>query len=400
MADTYLHGVEIVEVDTGPRTIRTAGSSVIGLIGTAPNADASFFPLNTPVLVTSSRNESARLGTKGTLPIAVDGIFDQTGAMMVVVRVTEGATDADTMANIIGGIESDTGNYLGVQAFLAAKSVVGVQPRIIAAPGFTHQRPTDPNDSLRQLANPVVAELVGIAERLRAVIVADAPNTTDSDAIAYRKDWGSARVYVVDPFVKVMRGNAIVSEPASARVAGLIAKIDNERGFWWSPSNNPINGILGTHRAVDFALGDANARANLLNASEVATIIYEDGYRLWGNRTCSSDPKWAFLSVVRTADMIHDSLLRAHLWAVDRNITKTYMDDVAEGVNAYLRSLTAQGAILGGKCWPDPELNTPAAVSDGKVYFNFDFTPPYPAERISFRSHLVNDYLINILATQ
>lgn len=226
------------------------------------------------------------------------------------------------------------------------------------------------------------------------------PNTTDSDAIAYRNDWGSARVYVVDPFVKVMRGNAIVSEPASARVAGLIAKIDNERGFWWSPSNNPINGILGTHRAVDFALGDANARANLLNASEVATIIYEDGYRLWGNRSCSSDPKWAFLSVVRTADMIHDSLLRAHLWAVDRNITKTYMDDVAEGVNAYLRSLTAQGAILGGKCWADSELNTPAAVSDGKVYFNFDFTPPYPAERISFRSHLVNDYIINILATQ
>lgn len=175
MADTYLHGVEIVEVDTGPRTIRTVGSSVIGLIGTAPDADASFFPLNTPVLVTSSRNESARLGTKGTLPIAVDGIFDQIGAMMVVVRVAEGATDADAMANIIGGIESDTGNYLGVQAFLAAKSVVGVQPRIIAAPGFTHQRPTDPNDNLRQLANPVVAELVGIAERLRAVIVADAP---------------------------------------------------------------------------------------------------------------------------------------------------------------------------------------------------------------------------------
>lgn len=99
------------------------------------------------------------------------------------------------------------------------------------------------------------------------------PNTTDSDAIAYRNDWGSARVYVVDPFVKVMRGNAIVSEPASARVAGLIAKIDNERGFWWSPSNNPINGILGTHRAVDFALGDANARANLLNASEVAILL-------------------------------------------------------------------------------------------------------------------------------
>ena len=29
--------------------------------------------------------------------------------------------------------------------------------------------------------------------------------------------------------------------------------------------------------------------------------------------------------------------------------------------------------------------------------FNFDFTPPYPAEHIIFRSHLVDDYLEEIL---
>jgi phage tail sheath protein FI len=195
-----------------------------------------------------------------------------------------------------------------------------------------------------------------------------------------------------------MRNGVIINEPPSARVAGLIAKIDNDRGFWWSPSNNEINGILGTSRAVDFALGDPSARANYLNENEVATIIQEDGYRLWGNRTCSSDPLWAFLSVRRTADMVNESLLQAHLWAVDRNITKAYVEDVTEGVNAYLRQLTAQGAILGGRCWADPDLNTPASVQDGKIYFNFDFTPPYPAEHIVFRSHLVNDYIVEVFA--
>jgi phage tail sheath protein FI len=87
-------------------------------------------------------------------------------------------------------------------------------------------------------------------------------------------------VYVVDPWVKVMRNGVIVNEPPSARIAGLIARIDNDRSFWWSPSNNVVNGILGTSRAVDFALGDPNARANYLNENEVATIIQEDGYRL------------------------------------------------------------------------------------------------------------------------
>lgn len=393
MAETFLHGVEVVEIDDGIRPIRTVRSSVIGVIGTAPDADADKFPLDTPVLIAGSRREAAKLGTTGTLPAAVDGIFDQAGAVVVVIRVAEGANEAATLANVIGGVDASTGAYKGVQAFLAAQSVVKVTPRILCAPGFTHQRPVDPNDNTRHLANPVVAEMLAIAERLRAVIIADGPNTTDEAAITYRQDWGSPRVFVVDPWAKVMKGDAIVSEPTSARVAGLIAKIDAERGFWWSPSNNVLNGVIGTARPIDFTLGDPNCRANLLNESEVATIIQEDGYRLWGNRTSSSDPKWAFLSVRRTADMINESILQAHLWAVDRNITKTYVEDVLEGVNAYLRHLKSVGAILGGRCWADEELNTPDQIAQGKVYFDFEFTAPYPAERVTFRSHLVHDYI-------
>ncbi|WP_425281499.1 phage tail sheath family protein [Pseudoalteromonas xiamenensis] len=158
-----------------------------------------------------------------------------------------------------------------------------------------------------------------------------------------------------------------------------------------------MNGIVATERAIDFQLGDVNARANLLNEKEVATIIRQNGFKLWGNRTCSDDPKWAFLSVVRTADMINDSLLRAHMWAVDRNITKTYIEDVTQSVQSYLDSLKAQGAILGGQIWADADLNTPASIQAGKVYFSFDFTPPTPAEHITFKSILTNNYLEEIV---
>lgn len=383
MAETFLHGVEVLEIDAGPRPISTVRSSVIGIIGTAPLADANAFPLNTPVMIAGSRREAAKLvatagADEGTLPSALDSIFDQAGAVVIVVRVEKAVTEAATIANVIGGVNAVTGNYEGVQAFLGAESKLGVIPRILLAPGFTHQREGGQ-------ANAVVSELVGIAERLRAVILADGPNTTDEAAVAYAGDFGSPRVYVVDPWVLKL-------DSAGATVA----KSDNDRGFWWSPSNQNINGIVGTVRPVDFALGDANARANLLNEQGIATIIRQDGYRLWGNRTLSSDPKWMFLSVRRTADMINDSLLRAHLWAVDRNITKTYMQDVIEGVNAYLRHLVSIGAILGGKCWADPELNTPDQIAQGKVYFDFDFTPPFPAEHITFRSQMVNDYLTEI----
>lgn len=392
MTDTFIHGIENVTVDDGIRPITTVRSSVIGLIGTALDADEKLFPLNTPVSIAGSRIEAAKLGLTGTLPDAIDSIFDQIGALVVIIRVAKGVTEAETLANVLGGVDANNGTYEGVHAFLASENILGLVPKILIAPGFTHTR-TEGN------SNAVVAELVGIAERLKATIIPDGPNTNDSDAQAYAKDFGSKRIYLVDPkSKKVGSEGTLIESFSSAHVAGLIAKSDSERGWWWSPSNQEINGIVGTVRAIDFQMGDANCRANILNEAKVNTIIRQNGYRLWGNRTLSADSKWQFLCVVRTADMIDESLKAAHLWAVDRGITKNYVSDVVEGVNSYLRYLTNIGAILGGKCWANPDLNTPDQIKSGKIYFDFDFTPVYPAEHIIFRSHLVDDYIKDIFA--
>lgn len=312
MPAQFLHGVEVVEIDTGTRPIQTVRSSVIGLIGTAPLADAARFPLNTPVLVAGRRGDAAGLGASGTLPAAIDDIFDQCGAVIVVIRVTEAANAAATLSNVIGGIDSLTGLPTGAQVFLTAESVLGVAPRILIAPSFTQNK-------------ALVTALVPIATRLRAIIVADGPNSDDADAIDYREEFGSDRIYLVDPWVKVWNTatSTEVIRPPSARVAGVIAKSDAERGFWHSPSNRLIDGITGTARPIDFALGDAAARANILNENEVTTIVQRDGYRLWGNRTLSADPKWAFLKRRRVADMINESIMQAHFWAVDRNADRT-----------------------------------------------------------------------------
>ncbi|WP_329753042.1 phage tail sheath C-terminal domain-containing protein [Stenotrophomonas maltophilia] len=396
----FLHGVQVVNIDTGARSIAIASSSVIGIVGTAPLADTEAFPFNTPVLVTSPSQAaklSATTGTDaGTLPGALDTIFDQSSAVVVVVRVEKGANESATLANVLGGVNAQTGAYEGVHALLAAKPIVGVKPRILVAPGFTHVHPADPAKPEAVLANPVVAELLGIADKLRAVIIKDGPNSNDDAAKSTAALTGSKRVYVVDPALLVQSGDAIVTRHASGAVAGAIARSDNERGWWASPSNLELNGVAGTARAIDFGLSDATSRANLLNQANVATVIREGGFRLWGNRTTSIDPKWQFLCVVRTADIIADSLEAAHLWAVDRGISKTYVDDVREGVNAFLRGLKTQGAILGGNCWIDPELNAADSVAQGRFYWDFDFTPTYPGEQLTFRMHMNNNYVSEI----
>ena len=401
MTTHFLHGVEVIELDGGARPIQTVASSVIGLIGTAPKG-----PVNKPTLILGSRSEAVKIfgeDTEGfTIPAALGGIFDQAGAVVVVVNVADpdnenhlgddGELDPNKIAlsDVIGGVNTD-GTYKGAQCLLAAQTECKVQPRLLIAPGFTHTRP-------QGNANPVVAELLGIAERLRAIVIADCPNETKEEAVDYREDWGSPRIFCAYPWAKVFKNDEVIEEPFSARIAGLIAKSDNERGFWWSPSNSVINGIVGISKPIDFTLGDPVCVANFLNENKIATIIQQDGFRLWGNRTTSADAKWCFISVRRTADMINDSLLRAHLWAVDRNITKTYCEDVCEGVNNYLRYLKNIGAVIGGNCWADAALNTPDQIQQGKIVFDFDFTPPYPAEHITFRSRMVNNYLEEIFA--
>ena len=107
-----------------------------------------------------------------------------------------------------------------------------------------------------------------------------------------------------------------------------------------------------------------------------------------GNRSTVNEGAYKFLCVRRTADIISDSILQAHLWAVDRNIIKNYLTDVTESV---------QGAILAGKCVANKELNTAANITEGKVFFDFEFTPAYPAEQVTFRAYLKNDEIETIL---
>ncbi|HIH0489057.1 TPA: phage tail sheath C-terminal domain-containing protein [Vibrio cholerae] len=335
------------------------------------------FPLKKPVAVAGSRKLIEKLGKEGTLPAAFDDIFDQTGALVIAVRAEKGQTEEQTQANVIEAM----------QAFLDSQTETGYTPRILVAPEFSQ-------------FDAVASELEAKAKRLRAIAYLDCDRTASyTDAIKRARQFGE-RVEITWPWVRVFDTELAkeIDRPYSARAAGLRARIDAEKGFWWSKSNQEIYGIVGTSQPVDWALGNPNTTANMLNENKVSTIIREGGFRHWGNRTCSTDPKWTFEQTRRTADMINDSVQRSHLWAVDRNITKTYVDDVISGVNAYLRELKALGAILGGECWADKELNTPATIQKGIVYFDFDFCPPYPAEHIVFRSRLNNDYLEEVFS--
>lgn len=165
MAENYMHGAEVVEIDDGSRPITTVTSGVIGVVGTAPDADATKFPLNKPVLIAASRREAAKLGSRGTLPQAIDGIFDQTGAVVVVIRVEEVMVDGyvdknQTKSHFTKEMDTETYQYTGIEAMLSAEHVVGVQPRILIAPAYSSDL-------------DVATKLISVADRLRGFAILD-----------------------------------------------------------------------------------------------------------------------------------------------------------------------------------------------------------------------------------
>lgn len=396
----FLHGVETVELSDGIRSITATASSIILVVGTAPHADADGFPLDTPVLITSAVQAEgltatlpagALIDVEGTLPWAVAGIYAQAKTPVVVVRVAADADPADQLALVVGAAAERTGVY----AALAAQAMTGATPKILCAPGFTHQQPE------ANAANPVIVALKAVAAQLRAIVVDDGPSDTDAAAIAKVGLEGNDRTFFHDPFYKVLdRTGVVVSRPSSPWVAGAIARSDQERGFWWSPSNYEVFGIVGIDRPIEFGLSDPSSSANLLNEAGVAvTVNLGGGFRLWGNRTKAADPLWRFLSVRRTADMVYEAIEASFLWAMDRPFSAQLLVDIEGSVEAYLRDLKARGAILGGRAWLDPELNNEASFKAGRLYVNFDIEPAAPLERLTFQAQRNGGYYTDLIAS-
>lgn len=381
----FFHGVTVTNVDTGARSLALPSSSIIGLVDTFTKGPGVTAKANDLVLITSEREAVAAFGKDAAITKACRAVYTRAKAVIVACGVAKVEDAAEQTAAIIGTVQND-GKRTGLQALLDGKSRFNAQPRLLVAPKHS-------------ATDAVGTALVALADKLRGIAIIDGPNTTDEAAIAYAGNFGAKRAFMVDPGVRYWDNDseATVDAPGSAWVAGLFAWTDNEYGFWASPSNKEFVGITGTGRPVEFLDGDDSCRANLLNNANVATIIRDDGFRLWGNRTLSSDPKWAFVTRVRTLDIVMDAILYGHKWAVDRAITATYVKDVTEGLQAFMRDLKNQGAIINFEVYADPELNTASQLEQGKVYWNIRFTDVPPAENPNFRVEVTNQWLTEVL---
>lgn len=474
MAANYLHGIETLEVERGPRAIRVVKSAVIALIGTAPAG-----PVNVLTLSLNDR-DGAQFGPElpgFSIPQALAGIYDFGAGTVIVINVLDPAihrtdvvaqvrqfgnndrlklghgalqalvlksndgnttyqldvdytrdlltgevvrkaggnipanaqvkadyTYADptkvTSADIIGAV-SVAGLRSGLKAFPDSYNLFGFFPKLFIAPGFS-------------TLNAVSVELIAAAELMGGLAYIDAPiGTTPQQVLAGRGPAGSInfnsssdRVRLCYPHVKVYDAatDGERLEPLSIRAAGLRARVDYDKGYWWSSSNQELVGVIGLERPLTARVDDPDSEVNLLNEAGVTTVFnsFGTGLRLWGNRTAA----WPtvthmrnFENVRRTKDIVDESIRYSSLQFVDMPVTQSLLDSVTESVNLFFRKLIGDGALLGGECWFDPARNPQTELELGHVLFNYKLTVPLPFERGTFETEITGEYLANLKGT-
>jgi len=451
MATNFLHGVETIDVQQGPRPVQVVKAAVIGLLGIAPKG-----PKNEPILVMSAR-DAAAFGSKipgFTIPQALEAIQQQGAGTVIVVNVFDEAlhttavvdepvtitggkgklaaapldipvlsieltelvngedysidelgnitvldpvaipdgaavvadykklnTAAVTDVQLVGGVEP----YTGAKCFNLCYNLFGFSPKILIAPNF--------------LASAALsAEFEVLEEKLRARMLKCAPGgTTVTQAVVGRGPSGTIgfntsnkRNVLLFPQLKNADGGVF---DYSAYFAGVWANTINQEGYWYSPSNKEIKGVTGAEVAISAGISDPASEANLLNSAGIVTVFnsYGTGLRTWGNRSAAFPTNTApenFLSVLLTADVIHESIEQASLAFVDKPINQATIDAVCETVNSFLRTLQGRGAIVDGSCTYNEESNPATELAAGHITFDISFMPPTPAERITFNSFI------------
>jgi len=185
--------------------------------------------------------------------------------------------------------------------------------------------------------------------------------------------------------------------PIIATALAMRALIDDTypASFTKSISNVPVPGVVGITNPRTWDLEDPNTEVGYLNANDVTSVVQHQGFRFWGNRTCSSDPRFAFETGVLTAQWLLDTIIEGCFPFVDQPLTPVLVRDIIDSINAKLRATVSQGWLLGARCWYNDDLNNAQDLSQGMLWVDYDYTPVPTLENLKLNQRITDSYLVD-----
>lgn len=374
----FEHNGITVETSQSPTPMGPPGENVVAWVVTAPDKHASI-GYSVPYRV-SNEAHAALLDTTGnelgTAWHAAMETMKKASVAQYFIVVPEGANDAETMANIIGGVEAGTGRRLGISALSECLE----KPTIIAAPGFSKNK-------------AVIDALAVMAKRLRCRVVADGTGTTTADVIALSASLGGVgtghdRVYLVDPLPSIYSKKALgdIYVAPSIVAVGAVAAVKP----WESPGNQGVF-IQDVSRTVEYNILDKNTEGDLLNKNGISYFARTNlgGFSLIGNRSVTG----AFLSHVGLEDAIARKLEATSQTAMSKQMTGNFWEQEVKKIDLFVQDLVASGIIPGGSVYLHPTLNTVERYKNGSWYVVIDYGRYSPNEHMIFHVNSVDRFV-------
>lgn len=343
-------------------------------------------------LVIKSQDKTFKLGEDYTI------LFEK--EIVEIVGVSEAFKDATytitynvldpsmiTKADIIGGVDVNTGKRQGLELVEEVYPRFGLVPGLILAPGYSQN--SDVAAIMKSKAN-------SIGGLFRAMALCDADANLLKDALTpYKNKNNITDKSQVLCYPKLGLGDKKFN--FSTQLAGVINRTDydNDSIPYVSPSNKSlqIDKTLIKGEEVILSLDDAN----YLNSQGVMTAHnFNNGWKAWGNRTAAypgiTDIKDAFIPTRRMFDWVGNTLILTFWQKIDNPMNKRLIETVVDSANLWLNGLTAQGVLLGARVEVLKEENPVTDLMDGRIKFHVYMTPPSPAREIDFIQEIDVNY--------
>ncbi len=267
------------------------------------------------------------------------------------------------------------------QALTALESVPDIG--LVAAPGYS----TLAVDNYPEMSKAMVRH----AEKMRHrfALIDPPPGRRGFDLVHLRNQFSSNQAIMYTPWVRVddQSSSSTVTLPPSPFIAGIIARVDRQRGIYKAPANELIKDAIGLEQEV------TDQEQTLLHPLGINALRYipDKGYLVWGARTLSDDPEWKYVNVRRYFVYLEQSIAKGTQWAVSEPNAEPLWNDLQQSITQFMHNEWRSGGLQGAKpeqaffvrC--DRSTMTTQDLSEGRTVCMVGFAPLKPAEFIIFR---------------
>lgn len=362
-------------------TVHPAATSITAFLGRVPQG-----PVNTPVMTRSFADferDFGGLSADCPLTYAVRQFFDNGGSEALIVGGEgSGAGGALSDADLCGLARQAAGEGLWALDKAAGFNLLCIPPLtrtqdVAAATWATALSYCADRQAMLLVDPPVAWASVADVETSNPLLGAlDGPGAANA-ALYF------PRLRAPDPLM----GGAVEDFAPCGAVAGVISRLDSERGVWTAPAGPAavINGITGTALQLDAA---ETARLATVGVNPIRATNGEP--LLWGAHTLAGraegDTEWRYVSVRRFALYVESSLRNSLSSAVFEPITPALCSSLRSAAESFLLDLFRRGAFPGRspqeaffvRC--GPETMTQNDLDNGRLIVEVGVAPVRPAE--------------------